>query len=166
MLFLLQFDNSNLLFALQNGERSVLNTDLHYFYCWYCLFKNQFIWTPTGINYSVELVMKTPRTKHEIQRDRLPMYKAAASSNLKTNDGSLYCVVFQESFQGMWGSIYSQSSRAQHMSQWAQAKVANTTAVTSHVLSLRAFSVSPGRQDVLSAPAIRFTFHTGPQGDL
>ena len=95
------------------------------------------------------------------------MYKAAASSNLKINDGSLYCVVFQESFQGMWGSIYSQSSRAQHiMSQWAQAKVANTTAVTSHMLSLRAFSVSPGRQDVLSAPAIRSTFHTRPRGYL
>ena len=99
MLFLLQLDNSNLLFALQNGERSVLNTDLHYFYCWYCFFKNQFIWTPTGINYSVELVMKTPRKKHEIQRDRLPMYKAAANSNLKLMMVHSIVLFFKKAFK-------------------------------------------------------------------
>ena len=49
------------------------------------------------------------------------------------------------------------------MSQRAPAKVANTTAVTSHVLSLRAFSVLPRRQDVLLAPAIRFTFTLDPE---
>ena len=49
------------------------------------------------------------------------------------------------------------------MSQRAQAKVANTTAVTRHVLSLRAFSVLSRRQDVLLAPAIRFTFTLDPE---
>ena len=62
-MFFLQFDNA-------------FDTDLRYFYCWYCLFKNQFIWTPRGRNYCGELVMKTPRKKHKIQRDRLSMLAA------------------------------------------------------------------------------------------
>ena len=101
--------------------------------------------------------MKTPRKKHKIQRDRLSML-AASNSNFKNELWFTLLCCFSRKLWRHAGSIYSQSSRTQGMSQRAQAKVANTTAVTRHVLSLRAFSVLSGRQDVLLAPAIRFTF--------